>query len=207
MDKLWVFGDSFTEGHGCTPEWEYYKKFYKEGDGLWSQHLANELNLKLVNLGKNGASNDQIIDLIIINYNKISTNDTVIIQKSFPSRFDVPSMSAEGDEWVSIFPIINSDLYSKTLSKEQYETVINFCYHFADNSKYKKRQNLRFSFLINCLIKDGIKVYLWDILKENGKYETIHIATKGEINDFHFSFDGHNRFYKSFLKKTKNEII
>ena len=149
MDKLWVFGDSFTAGHGCTPEWEYYKKFYKEGDGLWSQHLANELNLKLVNLGKNGASNDQIIDLIIINYNKISTNDTVIIQKSFPSRFDVPSMSAEGDEWVSIFPIINSDLYSKTLSKEQYETVINFCYHFADNSKYKKRQNLRFSFLIN----------------------------------------------------------
>ena len=50
MDKLWVFGDSFTAGHGCTPEWEYYKKFYKEGDGLWSQHLANELNLKLVNL-------------------------------------------------------------------------------------------------------------------------------------------------------------
>ena len=115
MNKLWTFGDSFTAGHGCTPEWEYYKKYYKEGDKLWSQHLANELNLELVNLGKNGASNDQIIDLIIINYDKISINDTIIIQKSFPSRFDVPNMNIEGDEWVSIFPRINSDLYSKTL--------------------------------------------------------------------------------------------
>jgi lysophospholipase L1-like esterase len=207
MDKLWTFGDSFTAGHGCTPEWEYYKKYYKEGDGLWSHYLANELNLELVNLGKNGASNDQIIDSIIVNYNKISINDTVIIQKSFPSRFDVPSMIAEGDEWISIFPRVKSDLYLKTLSKEQYETVIDFYYHFADNSKYKKRQNLRFSFLINCLIKDGIKVYLWDILKENGKYETIQSATNGEIDDGHFSFKGHNQFYKSFLKKTKNEII
>ena len=207
MNKLWTFGDSFTAGHGCTPEWEYYKKYYKEGDGLWSEYLANELDLELVNLGKNGASNDQIIDLIIINYDKISINDTVIIQKSFPSRFDVPNMNIEGDEWVSIFPRINSDLYSKTLSKEQYETVINFYYHFADNSKYKKRQNLRFSFLINCLIKNGNVVYLWDILKENGKYENIHSATNGEIDDWHFSFKGHLHFYKSFLKKTKNEII
>lgn len=207
MDKLWTFGDSFTAGHGCTPEWEYYKKYYKEGDGLWSHYLANELNLELVNLGKNGASNDQIIDSIIVNYNKISINDTVIIQKSYPHRLDVPNMGVEGDEWISIFPRVKSDLYLKTLSKEHYQTAIDFCYYFSDNFKYKKRQNLRFSFLINCLIKDGIKVYLWDILKENGKYETIQSATNGEIDDGHFSFKGHNQFYKSFLKKTKNEII
>jgi hypothetical protein len=205
MNKLWAFGDSFTAGHGCTPHWEYYEKYYKEGDKLWSKYLADELNLELVNLGKNGASNDQIIDLIILNYNKISINDTVIIQKSFPSRLDVPNMGAEGDEWVSIFPNFKFDSYLKTLSKEQHQAAIDFYYYFSNNSKYIKRQNLRFAFLNKSLIKDGIKVFMWDILKENGKYQTIQGATDGEIDDFHFSFKSHVEFYKWISKKIKNE--
>lgn len=27
MNNLWCFGDSFTAGHGCTPEFEYYQKY------------------------------------------------------------------------------------------------------------------------------------------------------------------------------------
>ena len=208
MNKLWTFGDSFTAGHGCTPEWEYYKKYYKEGDKIWSQHLADELGLELINLGVSGSSNDMIIDSIILNYNKISINDTVIIQKSFSHRLDVPNMGTEGDhEWITVFANKDFNWYSKFISKEQYETAIEFGYHFCNNSKYKKRQNLRFSFLMNCLIKNGNAVYLWDILKENGKYENIENATEGKIDDYHFSFKGHFHFYKSFLKKIKNEII
>jgi hypothetical protein len=215
MDKLWTFGDSFTAGHGCTPEWEYYKKYYKEGDGLWCEHLADTLNLELINLGSNGASNEKIIDSIIVNYTNISKNDIIIIQKSFPHRFDVPNMGAEGHDWITVFAKKDFDWYSKFLSKEQYQTAIEFCYHFSNNSKYKKRQNLRFSFLINCLIKDGIKVFVWDILEVTIKkihpieYQTIGDATNNEIDDGHFSFKGHFEFYKWIYQKikTKNEII
>lgn len=216
MDKLWVFGDSFTAGHGCTENDEYYKKYYKKGDKLWCEHLANELNLELVNLGVNGSSNDRIIDSIITNHNKISVNDTIIIQKSYPHRLDVPNMGTKGDEWVTIFANYEfNSWYLKTLSKEQYETAINFCYHFTDNSKYKKRQNLRFSFLIKSLIKDGIKVFVWDILEIKNKklhvsdYQTISGATDNKISDGHFSFNGHFEFYKWVYQtiKTKNEII
>ena len=213
MNKLWTFGDSFTAGHGCTSEFEYYQKYYKEGDKLWPQHLAQELNLELMNLGENGASNEQIIDSIILNYDKILTNDIVIIEKSYPQRLDVPNMSTEGNEWVTIHPTFEFDLYLKTLSKEQRETAINFCYYFTNNSKYRKRQNLRFNFLIKSLIKDGIKVFVWDILEVKTKkihpieYQTIGNATNNEISDGHFSFNGHFEFYKWIYQKIKNENI
>jgi hypothetical protein len=213
MNKLWTFGDSFTAGHGCIETDEYYEKYHKEGDKLWSQHLADELNLELMNLGSNGASNEKIIDSIILNYDKISTNDIVIIEKSYPQRLDVPNMGAEGGEWATISPNFYFNWYSKTLSKEQYETAINFCYHFTNNSKYRKRQNLRFNFLIKSLIKDGIKVFVWDILEIKTKkihpieYQTIGDATNNEIPDGHFSFKGHLEFYKWIYQKIKNENI
>ena len=50
MNKLWTFGDSFTAGFGCTPKFEYYKKYYKEGDKLWVDLLADEMGLTLSNI-------------------------------------------------------------------------------------------------------------------------------------------------------------
>jgi hypothetical protein len=215
MNKLWTFGDSFTAGHGCNENDEYYKKYYKEGDKIWPQHLADNLDLQLMNLGVNGSSNEKIIDSIIINYDNISVNDIVIIQKSYSHRLDVPNMGAEGHEWITVFANKEFDWYSKFLSKEQYETSVDFCYHFLDNSKYKKRQNLRFGFLSKCLIKDGIKFFLWDILEVKNKklhyvkYQSIGNATNNEIDDGHFSFNGHFEFYKWIYQKitTKKEII
>jgi len=215
MDKLWTFGDSFTAGHGCKETDEYYIKYYKEGDKIWPEHLADELNLKLMNLGVNGSSNEKIIDSIILNYDKISINDIVIIEKSYPHRLDVPNMNIEGNEWVTISSNYDFDWYLKTLSKEQYETAINFCYYFTNNLKYKKRQNLRFNFLNKCLIKNGIKVFVWDLLEIKNKklhqvkYESIGGVTNNEISDGHFSFNGHYEFYKWIYQQiqTKNEII
>ena len=93
MNNLWTFGDSFTAGWGCTPEFEYYKKYYKEGDKIWAELLANETELKLLNISKNGVSNDYIIDSIILNWKKIKKNDFVIIGKTLSHRFDIPIKS------------------------------------------------------------------------------------------------------------------
>ena len=51
------------------------------------------------------------------------------------------------------------------------------------------------------LAKSGFKVRVFEAGPQpGGKCRTVNI-------DGHFSFEGHFRFYKSFLKKTKNEII
>jgi hypothetical protein len=46
--------------------------------------------LELVNLGKNGLSNEWIADTIIANIKNISVNDIVILQTSLPGRYDFP---------------------------------------------------------------------------------------------------------------------
>jgi len=97
MGKLWCFGDSFTAGHGCKPEMlevSYYNKKFKDyidiNKKIWPELLSDSLKLELVNLSKNGLSNEWIADTIIANIKNISTNDVVILQTSTPARYDFP---------------------------------------------------------------------------------------------------------------------
>jgi hypothetical protein len=104
MGKLWTFGDSFTAGHGCKYEFDgnlsnqnvnsHYFKLYKDyidlDKKIWPELLSNLLDLELVNLAKNGLSNEWIADNIIANLKDISKNDIVILQTSAGGRWDFP---------------------------------------------------------------------------------------------------------------------
>jgi lysophospholipase L1-like esterase len=213
MNNLWVFGDSFTAGWGCTPEFEYYKKYYKEGDKLWVELLADEMELIPLNIAQHGVSNDYIIDSIILNWKKIKQNDFVIIGKTLSHRFDIPIKSEKcvpvglADRWVTILDKFNLDNGYDLFNKEEFETIINFNYHFASNSLYRERQDLRYNFLVKELEQKQIKVYLWDwpSLQIKLKFNTIQMDTNNEFIDAHFSFKGHVEFYKWISKKIKNE--
>ena len=221
MNKLWAFGDSYTAGHGCTSGFEYYKKYYKEGDKLWTELLSDEMGLTLSNIGKSGASNDYIIDSIILNWNKIKQNDFVIIGKTFSHRFDVPVKSEKcvpiglatsnpiglDDRWLSIMDNFILDKRYDLFDEKEFETIVNFIYYFAENPLYKERQDLRYDFLVNELEENQIKVYMWDWTFSHRKlqFNTIKLDTNNEIQDGHFSFKGHIEFYKWISKKIKNE--
>jgi hypothetical protein len=98
MGKLWTFGDSFTAGHGCRnfsniKNSHYNDKFENYIDlnkKIWPELLSDLLNLELVNLGRNGLSNEWIADTLITNIQNISVNDIVILQTSTPGRYDFP---------------------------------------------------------------------------------------------------------------------
>ena len=99
MGKLWTFGDSFTAGHGCknfkniNGAVHYYNKFKDYIDlnkRIWPGIVSDLLKLELVNLGRNGLSNESIADTIIVNIQNISINDIVILQTSTPGRYDFP---------------------------------------------------------------------------------------------------------------------
>jgi len=205
MNTLWSFGDSQTFGHGCRldgPLTEYYNRYKKEGDDIWTNILSKKLNLKSNNLGICGASNDTILDTIIDNFNFINEKDMVIIGKTFFIRFDVPdllfnelrpisgeirSMKVNKKEWW---------LLKNNKTIEETETIINFSYHFASNPLYQKRQDKRFNFIKERLEQKNVKVFTWVIedSKKDTFFERIFTASNGKINDGHFSFDGHKNF-------------
>ena len=172
--------------------------------------LANKLGVNLVNLGKCGASNDYILDKMIENYDNIKENDLVILGKTVHSRFDVKNPKT--NEFFNVlgeYPTYpkHTQIYTENHIKDQnftndeYETIINFIYHFASDELFKKRQNLRFDFIKDRLLKDKKISYYneWstrDVFTLN--IERIYSHTKGKIEDSHFSFNGHKQMFEHF---------
>jgi hypothetical protein len=153
--------------------------------------------MNVINKGINGGSNDMIIDSIIDSFDKINTDDIVIIEKTFNYRYDIPNLK-ENNKWVSAHDII---YHKEQYNDEQYQTIINFSYHFANHNLYKDRQNKRIDFISNILQKSNLKVFMWDIKTDMQFYDRIKNSTNGEINDGHLSFSGHHQFYQWIYQK------
>lgn len=197
MNTLWTFGDSFTEGTGCGIDDEYHKNYFKEGDKIWPVWLSKLLNTNLKNYGFGGYSNDMILDSIIDNWKYINKGDIVFIGFTYSHRFDVPV----NGELRSIVHNFSVNPFSSS-KKEQYETIVNFQYHFSDNILYKNRQIKRFEWIKKLLIQKGCeKVILWNVQTDLKSLETIKDATKGAIVDYHLSFKSHKLLSEIFYKK------
>jgi hypothetical protein len=169
MKTIWLFGDSFTFGIGCTCK-PYYEKYYKESYDVWFNILEKKSGYPINNLGKCGASNDMIFDTIIESFDDINQNDIVIIQKTLGNyeKFDI--------QW--------SD-----------ESNFKTEYRIFSSNIYKERQNKRFDFIKKQLLKKVDTVYIWDIDDVDVKpIQRITQHTNYEFKDFHFSFIGHEQF-------------
>jgi hypothetical protein len=194
MKTLWTFGDSFTEGTGCGIDDEYYKNYFKKGDKTWPVWLSELLNTNLKNCGKGGYSNDMILDSIITNWQDIEKGDIIFIGFTYPHRFDVPVNG-------KLRSIVH-DFTDNDLTKEKFETIINFQYYFSDNILYRNRQMKRFEWIKNLLQKKECKlVVIWDVQIDLKNLETITGATDGKIEDGHLSYAGHKLLAEIFYKK------
>lgn len=201
---LWTFGDSMTFGHGCNVncfsdtklEYDSYKK---EGDDIWPNHLAKLQKCNVNNFGKNGVSNDFILDSIIDNFDSIKENDIVIINMTLYGRMDVPIDN-------NIHHILSSYEGAKNVlnkncidNEDKIETIVNFQYYFSNDIFYKNRHKKRFDFIKKRLLNENkVKFcYIWSLEDDDELYasfETIYKHTNGLIKDTHFSFNGHLSF-------------
>ena len=72
MNKLFVYGCSFTYGNGCLPAEPYAQQYKKsEDDLIWPKIVAKEIGFKLYNYGMGAISNDIIFDNIIETFDDV----------------------------------------------------------------------------------------------------------------------------------------
>lgn len=189
MIQLWCFGDSFTAGNGCLPNEEYAKKYKKDKTNLiWPEIVSNSMGFKLLNLGMGGYSNDKIIDSIIKSYRFINNNDIVIIGNTFYNRFDVPY----NNKLISLSPT--------NLPVDNNEFLIQLI-PIMDSQLLKERYINRINFFKNIFENRGIKCIVWEVDKEWLKYENIKDDTNGDVDDMHWSYDGHKNFANKILNQ------
>jgi hypothetical protein len=201
--KLYIFGDSFSAGFSFESNWTNpyvnWKGYTPKGFG---EIISQKLNLELINLAENASDNYSILQKFCDNVKNIKKNDLVIIGWSSPLRFRLVS-----NDWITILP--NYDKFStKEIDKTKIsESTLTEILLNRDDIRYCNEVNSWIK-LLNNLDK---KIIHWTPFDQRldcmflNKFETIFIETNGELNDWHFSENGHLQLSDLFINKFKKK--
>jgi len=216
--NLWVFGDSFGNGHGCNTKDEYYKTFPRE-NSKFDEIISNQFGLELINLCKNGVSNSWILRQIILNISKIKSGDIVIVNYTDPYRFECPSPKNE------LIQLIHTSAYKHHPVFDEFgidSNENNAIYYY---SRYIHLMDipdtkLKGYDICDLHIKTQIKsifehfknidvkftTFDWSLEGFKDEYTTIVKETNGRIDDFHLSWTGHHEISLDLIHCIKNNI-
>ena len=207
MNRLWIYGCSFSEPFSFYDDAVYYDEddvrcFYNLE--YWGSYLANKLNMKVINRALPGMGWNYIVNEIdndTLSWNK---EDLIIISPSFFSRVTVME-------------------FTKTDAGPE---VVNFYKPFYDIVEFNKARWLA---KIKTLQHFGYNVYTW-VVDENANdaidLKNLILTPDNDINwkdwmdrhkefwidvdknDWHFNKEGHiavaDAMY-NFIKKQNNE--
>jgi hypothetical protein len=225
-NKAWFFGDSFTKGDGCHHPYEYYEKYPELREKTWPNLISEKLNLEYVNKGISGNSNSYILKQVIDNLNNFKPGDYIFLSDTLPVRLVYPNKKTKKIESL-ITDIILWPEYNKKHGeghineflngRDERIVVIDFIYQsIMDNSKelvWSNYYNEQFDSIQRFLLSMGLEVYTWSYKLWNNsstttyyqKYESITKATKGNVEDSHWSWKGHKDFYMDFIKRIEKK--
>jgi hypothetical protein len=209
MATLWTFGDSFTAPYDPTFEWaNKYIKWKGYIPKVFPEVMSEELGYDLKNKAVPGSSNQSILEAICDSVDYIKSGDVVIVGWSLPVRFRLVN---QYDNWQDILPQMLSFNKVGDVSTESIVEIL-------DNRTHKKYCNEVNSWikLINKSVKDCTIIH-WKHHSENIKVESlrdcqnINEETSGEINDGHYSENGHILLAKRLIEilnsKNKKRLI
>jgi hypothetical protein len=209
MVTLWTFGDSFTDSYNPIFEWaDKYIKFKGYKPKVYPDLIAGELGYNLKNKAVAGSSNQSILQAICDNVDLIKPGDVIIIGWSSPIRFRLVN---QYDNWQDIIPQM---LKFNKISDVNTESIIEI----LENRTHKKYCDEVNSWikLINKSLEQ-CRVIHWKYHSENIKaeplrdFQTIDEETNGEINDYHYSENGHivlaKRLIEILNSKNKKKLI
>jgi hypothetical protein len=202
MKKLWIFGDSFSTpfDNKIVGQWNTE---YCNWKGYIPKHfgdiIGNELGVEVKHFGKGGIGNDTIFEVVLKQAPNISKGDIVIIGWSNIGRIRLVDRDGKFKTIVPNF-IDDSLKWFDNISKSTIEEiVVNRTHHLYKEELYTKMEFLNFFFKDMKLIQwtpfiwDGIKILRFKTIN------TILNETNGELQDGHYSEQGHIEVSKKFI--------
>jgi len=217
MNKLWIFGDSYSEPFSKHIGVRGWKAEYNDWKGYipksYGECVSEKCNLIHFNKAIGGADNYTIFDTIINSLEKIQKNDIIIIGWSDTIRFRVVSNE---NSFNTIRPgsldyVLDLNKKAKYLDLSDItlkEISIN-----RDNQIYINELNnyiklLNFAFSNNKIIhwspfaqdKNGLNT----TLKTTIKYELVRDETNRLIDDGHFTEKSHSILSNQFVDIINN---
>jgi hypothetical protein len=217
MNKLWVFGDSFSVPFITPSNVTSWISEYVQWKGYipkcYSEFIFDELKIKYTNLAKSGADNYTILDTIIACIDVISPLDIIIIGWSNTSRFRVVNKS---NTFTTIYPNELDSIFKKNKNQSLFElsnsTITEMSIN-RDSRVYVDELNnyiklLNYAFPNNKIIhwspfyldRYGLSITIPNL----NNLETISKETNGVVNDNHFSENAHKLIANQLIYTIQN---
>jgi len=189
---IYVFGDSFSEDTKKETKSSYIDKYFKyKGREIkfYTELLSEKLNHPIKNFSRGGMCNDFMFLEFMKNYKDIKSNDIVIFGWSNIQRFLIPNNGI----WFS-------NLHGfKTLSQNTQDEIRIM----RSDPLFVQRQLEIVDFINNCLSSDITTIHwTWSTIPHKESL-SICVETNGEIDDSHYSEEGHFNLYEKILSQLK----
>lgn len=230
MKTLWVFGDSFSAGHGVkfTPYLSMINSGKLPHEVAFIERLADALGCELQNFAKGGISNTGILKSFYLNCDKIKSGDIVLLQSTFWNRLTFTYRDQQKEFYSTGPGSIDEKLNDDNFKKICDEYIV--LYHSREISMIDTFSTYN---LINewCELK-GIKINFWsldeisdecyfkfksiisnkflipDIVEKYVSWfspmvyqNKLRIMDEVELNDLHLSIKGNDIFFNEMLKQ------
>lgn len=197
MNKLWTYGDSFSESFELNKpvddtDWKIpYLKWKGYVPKIYSEILANDLNLVLMNKSLSGIDNHTIFERVVKDIDEIKESDIVIINWTSTLRFRIIN------KWNMFSSIVPNDYKYNGNYYRISEDTLNDIVVMRDSVRYSDEVNY-FIKIINKSLPNN-KVIHWTPFENNSTIDaytisdlqTIWHETNEKVNDYHFSELGH----------------
>lgn len=199
MSKLFVFGDSFSEQRGIHAPYSIWKGYSPD---TYPHIISKKLEIPLFNFSHGGFSNSDIFQSVCQNVDKIEDGDIVIIGWSGLARFRLANPKL--NRWLQFQPGI-WEMYSKLdmgidgLSESTIDEILYNRSHF----ELHREEILDWIKLLSKVFERNTFINFTWCTSDWGlkplSFETIKEETNEEIDDSHWSENGHMVFAKSLL--------
>ncbi len=201
MNRLWIFGDSYSEPFSKKANWKQsYLDWKKYIPKCYGEIIAQKCNLIHNNHAIGGTDNYTILDSIITVLDKIQKNDIIIIGWSSTIRFRVVSNQnafntirpgqldyiLSLNKYVEYIDLSNQTLSEMSVNRDS-QIYINELNNYIKLLNYSFRDNKIIHWSPFAQHKQGLNTNL----KIPFEYETIRSETNGLIDDGHFSSNAH----------------
>jgi hypothetical protein len=188
MNKIWVFGDSFSVPYSSScliPTGKMYIDYKGYEPKIYSDLLSEHYNVELFNFSRGGISNQEIFKNFRKNYNKIGLNDIVIFNWTVFTRF----MYVNDGVWTS-------SNYHAIGSNEFVDGIRNKMFEEKNQKKYIDEIYEIMDFIDSLLITQ--KVFHWTYI--GMEYQSINDETNGLVKDFHFCEEQHKKMFETIVE-------
>ena len=190
---IYVFGDSFSEDTTKETKSSYIDRYFNYNGRkikFYTELLSEKLNHPIKNFSRGGMCNDFMFLEFMKNFNNIKSNDIVVFGWANIQRFLIPNNGM----WFS-------NLYGfKNLSQETQDEIRIM----RSDPLFVQRQLEIIDFINNSLSDDITTIHwTWSTIHHKNSL-SISTETKGEIDDSHYSEEGHFDLYQKILSQLKS---